>query len=456
MADDVAAAAAAAAAEATAIRIATATAAAIASAGPPAPPSIVLPKRGGIHSMYGVYIGGSPLGDDYLPTKTLSYHFSSQRRHVKTIGTIESNLIKARDSTTTLKFNGQLEAVVRSATEIGKEKFLVMLKRKIEEHGQETFYYIQNDGKVVDLIDQIHNFTVEQVTTEFNRRLAADPSTNEAYDAYELDEITMPRTLVESLVSAEFYEKIFIRYGHQDDFQNVPGSVLVSMALETCNASVSHDIDGAAKAFEDLSLETYPGENITNLTTEALNFLKIMQGGYALSVHTGSRLLMKVTKTSSEEFNRKVFALLDPVKEMEYKYKVLDPKAMKADPDYKTYGPVALISTLQQAYGRLIASHDWPALALKLPESNNASSTSGGDSRKCFRCQGDHLIKDCPLQIADNKKKDKTKDTSKHKAKKEHNKDKDKTRTTTNLWPRKLVLALPLGNTLNPRMSPFL
>ena len=128
--------------------------------------------------------------------------------------------------------------------------------------------------------------------------------------------------------------------------------------LETCNASVSHDIDGAAKAFEELTLDNYPGENITNLTTEALRLLKIMKGGYAVPVHTGSRLLMKVTKTSSEEFNRKVFALLDPVKEMECKCKVLDPKAMKLDTDYKTYGPVSLISTLQQAYGRLISFHD--------------------------------------------------------------------------------------------------
>lgn len=144
-----------------------------------------------------------------------------------------------------------------------------------------------------------------------------------------------------------------------------------------------------------------------------------MQGGYPLPVRIRSRLLMKVTKATSEECNCKVFALLDPVKEMKYKYKVLDPKAMKSDPDYKTYCPVALISTLQQAYGRLISFHDLLALlALTLlPESNNAfagsaetKSTNGSgstinDSLKCFRCQGDHLlIKDCPLQIADNKK----------------------------------------------------
>ena len=329
-----------------------------------------------------------------------------------------------------------------------------MLKRKIEEHGQETFYHIQSDGKVVDLIEHIHNFTVDQVTEEFNRRFAADASTNEAYDLYELDEITLSRMLFESLLSPEFYEKIFIRYGHQDNFHEIPGSVLVVMALETCNASVSHDIDGAAKAFDALKLDTYPGENITNLTTEALRLLKIMQGGYALPFHTGSRLLMKVTKMSSKEFNRKVFALLDPVKEMEYKYKVLDPKSIKSDPEYKTYGPVALISTLQQAYGRLISFHDWPALALQLPESNHASAIDGStDALKCFRCQGPHLFKDCPVPApAGTKKKDRhNKDKSKDKSK-EVDKDKD----SDDPVAKKARVGLAAWKYLNLRTSPNL
>ena len=37
---------------------------------------------------------------------------------------------------------------------------------------------------------------------------------------------------------------------------------------------MSHDIDGAAKAFEDLSLDTYPDENVTKIKTEALRLLK--------------------------------------------------------------------------------------------------------------------------------------------------------------------------------------
>ena len=44
---------------------------------------------------------------------------------MKTISCIERELVSARDSTTMLKFDGKLEAVVASATdEIGKERFL--------------------------------------------------------------------------------------------------------------------------------------------------------------------------------------------------------------------------------------------------------------------------------------------------------------------------------------------
>ena len=60
------------------------------------------------------------------------------------------------------------------------------------------------------------------------------------------------------------------------------------MALETCNASVSHDIDGAMMLFTELTLDHYSGENIADFAAEALQLVKIMQGGYALPVHIGS------------------------------------------------------------------------------------------------------------------------------------------------------------------------
>ena len=53
------------------------------------------------------------------------------------------------------------------------------------------------------------------------------------------------------------------------------------------------------------SLDSYPGENVTDFTTEAQRLIKIMQGDYALPVNTGSKLIQKVTKASCEYFNRK-------------------------------------------------------------------------------------------------------------------------------------------------------
>jgi hypothetical protein len=61
----------------------------------------------------------------------MTYRFASQRRNVKTISSIEQQLMLARDNVTTLKFNGQLEATVGSSTEIGKEKFLKILSRRV-------------------------------------------------------------------------------------------------------------------------------------------------------------------------------------------------------------------------------------------------------------------------------------------------------------------------------------
>ncbi len=61
----------------------------------------------------------------------------------------------------------------------------------------------------------------------------------------------------------------------------------------------------------------------------------------------------------------------------------------------------------------MITDHDWPALASKLPQSNNAPATTAvakpGERSdiKCFRCKGNHHIKDCP------KKKTKDRDAEK-------------------------------------------
>jgi len=367
----------------------------------------VKPKRGGIHPTYGQYIGGSVLDDNYeLEDSVFSFAFHTQLRTVKSLASIEKTLMCAMKSTTTIKFNGSLEPISGESTEIDKERFVAEVEESVCHHGQQSFYAIRNGetNKVQNILEDHHYFTVEQTIQEFERRAAFENIDSEAFDALEISELHLSRLVVESLCTTTFREKIKIRYGHRKNFRRLPGSVYFMMALETCNASVSHDVEGAKSQFEALTLDTYPGENLSDFASAAQKLIKIMKGDYALPVNTGSKLLAKVTKTSSEFFNRKMFGMMDHVYTMEQKYKCADPKGITLDAQYSLYGPLAIIAEIHQAYGHLVTAHEWPALASKLPQSNNAPTSevpSGKRTPKCFRCKGPHLIKDCPQKDDD-------------------------------------------------------
>ena len=158
-----------------------------------------------------------------------------------------------------------------------------------------------------------------------------------------------------------------IRFDHRLDLEYLSGACLFMMPLETCNASVAHDVEGARNQLDGLTLDSYPGENVTDFTTEAQRLIKIMQGDYALPVNTGSKLIQKVTKTLCEYFNRKMYILLDEVKTLEHEYKLSDPKTLTKDSKYSKFGPLGVIATLQAAHGALLSELDWSALATKLP-----------------------------------------------------------------------------------------
>ena len=77
--------------------------------------------------------------------------------------------------------------------------------------------------------------------------------------------------LVELVLTSDSNDKIFICYGHCNDFRDLPGSALLLMALERCNACVWHNINGATSLFNELTLDSYPGENISDFATEVLH-----------------------------------------------------------------------------------------------------------------------------------------------------------------------------------------
>jgi hypothetical protein len=97
------------------------------------PVTTLAPKRGGLHPTYGKFIGGAKLTDTYtlaVLTSGSYFRFFTQRRHEKTIATIERDLREARDSTKSIKFNGTIDPTEGNVNEIGKERSLPYSRRE--------------------------------------------------------------------------------------------------------------------------------------------------------------------------------------------------------------------------------------------------------------------------------------------------------------------------------------
>ena len=217
------------------------------------------PRRGGVHPIYGVFIGGGELDENYCLTGTRHYKFTTQRRGAKVVNAIEQALLKAIESKDSDKFNGSLELTPSSNdNELDKESFIKQLQKKVRLHGHQSFFTITYQDQVLNIIDHYHKFTVEEVIEQFELRCEEpapelDPDTQqetemsaqlqfEAYDNFEFDDFGLLRLVVESLISPSLMKRISTKYSNDEDYESYPGQILFVMALDACNASVQRDI----------------------------------------------------------------------------------------------------------------------------------------------------------------------------------------------------------------------
>ena len=142
------------------------------------------------------------------------------------------------------------------------------------------------------------------------------------------------------------------------------------MILDACNSSASLDIEGVEQSFNSLSLSDFPDDNISELATYALKFIKVTENRYAFPVDIGSWLIKKVTSSTLTYFNRTMFSALDHVLEMERRFRTKDPKLLRLDPSYSHYGPIGVCAILQEEYSKIFADKDWLDLASVLPHAN--------------------------------------------------------------------------------------
>jgi hypothetical protein len=272
----------------------------------------LIPKRGGTHPIYGVFLGGGSVRAGWNMDDA-RYRSSSQRCDEKSVGKVERGLTDARDKTTTLKFNGTLDLDVTqgSERELDKDQFVRTIEQLTQEHGQQVFYAIEKDGTIHNLLRSSHLFTVEEVIASHMMRLDTNSTDASKYDSFEKDDIDLTRLAVEYRLTEKIRDAICTQYDHDPAFYDYPGPVLFMMALYICNASQSFDIDGSQTKLDELKLEKYPGEDITACAAYAQKQFKILQSGYAHPVRSGSKLLLKLCATECEQFNRQVYAMLD-------------------------------------------------------------------------------------------------------------------------------------------------
>ena len=259
------------------------------------------------------------------------------------------------------------DSIAGAGKELDKADFLRALRTIIGRFSLETFFYLPLAGSMQFLVDDSHHFTIDAVIMEHKDRWD-NTEDFKGYDVYERGETYLSHLAVDSLLSCALESKVLIRYGHYDDFEDVPGQVYLMMVLNLCNASADHDIEAATITCGKLSLAEYPGENVEHFATEALRLIKIMQGGCALPYMLGTDLLVKVKGTAFEYFNRKVFQFMDDVRTMEDKVGASrNPILMTKDPKYKEY------ALLQKSYGDATKRPgEWPALASQIPQANLA------------------------------------------------------------------------------------
>ena len=106
------------------------------------------PRRGG-NGWLGIFLGGAPLTDLYeLDPDEEHYKCALQVRNPKALLSIESDLRRASNNISTLKFNGKLRLSPSSSppTEFDKEEFLLAVDYSVNAYGFQTFFFLPDDN----------------------------------------------------------------------------------------------------------------------------------------------------------------------------------------------------------------------------------------------------------------------------------------------------------------------
>ena len=117
------------------------------------------PLRGGIHPIYGLFMGGSELDDSYALINNSPYKLTTQLRNSKQSSQSERSLMTARSNASAITFHGNLETPSKCITEYDKEGFVTALKEQVTYYGLQSFVSIRDaNNKMNPLVENAHMF----------------------------------------------------------------------------------------------------------------------------------------------------------------------------------------------------------------------------------------------------------------------------------------------------------
>ena len=158
------------------------------------------PIRGGNHPIYGIFMGGSDLADDYTLKSSMPYKFMTQLRNPKQSSVPEARLMTRRNDVTAISFKGNLEISTPAITEYDKEEFVTVLKEQV------SYYELNSLFSMADSAGKAHNLTTEKM---MKRSLIREI---DATISEKLKKLKCTDNEVRSAIKAAWYEKTSIKY----------------------------------------------------------------------------------------------------------------------------------------------------------------------------------------------------------------------------------------------------
>ena len=209
--------------------------------------SRIMPKRGGMHPIYELFMGGSELTDDYTLKSTTPYKLTTQLRNSKQSSPSKRILISARQNASSVSFKGNLETPDNYTNEYDKDGFVTALEEQVAFYGLHNLFSIpDSNGLMHSLVQDCHLFDLKGVIAELNSRMQmpsavflldvdGNDTTTEtpesisarlrAYDEYEKYDIAFSRLVIEALISHTYRETVKTRFSHHTDFTELPGQI---------------------------------------------------------------------------------------------------------------------------------------------------------------------------------------------------------------------------------------